>query len=69
MTPEHFRTYNSKKTEGAFFWAVAPCSLVVENQSFGRRAATIFRAKIHNQGDVYTEQHSATTQKITTSVS
>jgi len=35
-------------------WVVAPCILVVGNQCLGGCAASIFRDKVCDQGDVYT---------------
>jgi hypothetical protein len=38
--------------EVVFFWLVAPRNLVVGDQRFGGRAASIFRVDIRGQGDV-----------------
>jgi hypothetical protein len=43
---------NNNKLEFTVFWVVAPCSLVVGNQRFGGRAASIFRVEFHDQGEV-----------------
>jgi len=34
------------------FWVVSPCNVVVGNQRFEGRAASIFRVVIHDHGDV-----------------
>jgi len=43
-----------KVTKVAVFWVVVPCSLVLGNQRFEGRAASIFRIEVRNQGDVST---------------
>jgi hypothetical protein len=36
------------------FWLATTCSVVVGYESFGGRAAYIFRVDVHDQGDIYT---------------
>jgi hypothetical protein len=43
-----------KRREDVGFWVVSPCSKVAGNQSFGGRAASIFRVEVHDHGDVST---------------
>jgi hypothetical protein len=48
------RSFHCAETEVVFFPITAPCSLAVENQRFGGRAASVFRFNVRNQGAVST---------------
>jgi hypothetical protein len=50
----HLRSLYRQYIEVVVFWVVTPCSQVIGKQSFGGRAASIFRVEVSDHEDVFT---------------
>jgi len=47
------RGYHGGGIEVMVFWVVTPCSMVVGNQRFGGRTASIFKVEVRGKGDTF----------------